>query len=674
QHLAVSAFADPQATNSCIKIVDATTGKTLLILKLGDESTGNTPPTQAGRETRITGLTYSPDGRQIAALQGEPPELRVWEAATGRELSSTSLKRISPDGRIPYGHFSLVIYSPDGRHLATWGDPVCVWDASTGKLLFEAEGSRGIPRAFSRDGRRLYVKTVTGELQAWDLTVGKATTASDDVGACADFAATRSADDGGWAISSDGTRVAFGSVQTCVMDPQTRKPICTLKEPGNLKVFSPDGRRLATIRSEFEGTRSAAGKLRTGMCTIWDVDTGERLNVVLGAGANLEYHPDGRRIATAFPSYEPREGNEQSADCVVRILDTESEPAVFEFPPEYSGPIAFSPDGRYLVLAKNTNGSVVATIYELATKRNIISIGPIMRAGSQEVRTFADTQRYITNQSNLKTNLAGEQIREPSFQYLGDIVFSPDGRRLVTLTGSLALLDCEVKFWNAETGRELMTIRRPAENHLRQCAFSPDGRLFALSGDWGCEICDATVGRTAFKISGKGVGFAFSPDSRFLATDTGTWEAGTGRLIREFRNVAAPNPSLVGRNNCLIFDPQARRLAVGSGGDDGMIRLLDATSGKQLLLLRGHAGPVVSLCFTPDGERLFSASLDGSVRIWEGRTGRTILTLPLPLPPDPVFFRPGWPRVAISPDGTHLAASGDRVRIWRAAPAVATLK
>jgi len=52
-----------------------------------------------------------------------------------------------------------------------------------------------------------------------------------------------------------------------------------------------------------------------------------------------------------------------------------------------------------------------------------------------------------------------------------------------------------------------------------------------------------------------------------------------------------------------------------------------------MLTLRGHTQPVLSVTFSPDGERLASASgdmttfADGEVKVWDARTGREILNL-----------------------------------------------
>jgi WD40 repeat protein len=275
-------------------------------------------------------------------------------------------------------------------------------------------------------------------------------------------------------------------------------------------------------------------------------------------------------------------------------------------------------------------------------------------------------------------------------QYCYQIAFSPDGTCLGTVTHDrMNFLDDEVKLWDVQSGRELVALRRPALAHLKHLAFSPDGNLLAFSGRSSCEVCETATGRTLCKFGALGAGPAFSRDGRLVASDAGLWDPHTGRLVRAFRgSTMAGSPSDAGVTEgfpifegsglwgSLVLDPQGQRFAKDGGGgrlnDDGAIELLEASDGRVLLTLRGHAGPVTSLCFAPDGDRLVSAGQDGTVRIWESRRGRCLLTLPVPREDDRLrtdeILGDTWNCVAINPDGLRVAASSDRIRMWSADP------
>ena len=65
----------------------------------------------------------------------------------------------------------------------------------------------------------------------------------------------------------------------------------------------------------------------------------------------------------------------------------------------------------------------------------------------------------------------------------------------------------------------------------------------------------------------------------------------------------------------VAFSPDGQRLA--SAGLDQTVRIWDNATGKELSALKGHAGWVARVAFSPDGQRLASANRDGSIHLWE---------------------------------------------------------
>ncbi|KAG0482085.1 hypothetical protein HPP92_010169 [Vanilla planifolia] len=76
----------------------------------------------------------------------------------------------------------------------------------------------------------------------------------------------------------------------------------------------------------------------------------------------------------------------------------------------------------------------------------------------------------------------------------------------------------------------------------------------------------------------------------------------------------------------ICFHPDGSLAA--SCGLDALIRVWDIRTGRSILALEGHVKPVLGICFSPNGYRLASGGEDNACRIWDLRKRKCEYTIP----------------------------------------------
>ena len=77
--------------------------------------------------------------------------------------------------------------------------------------------------------------------------------------------------------------------------------------------------------------------------------------------------------------------------------------------------------------------------------------------------------------------------------------------------------------------------------------------------------------------------------------------------------------------NGIALSPDGKRLA--SASSDNTVKVWDAMSGLEMLILNEHTQGVMSVAYSPDGKWLASASADQTVKVWDTTSGQATLTL-----------------------------------------------
>ena len=121
---------------------------------------------------------------------------------------------------------------------------------------------------------------------------------------------------------------------------------------------------------------------------------------------------------------------------------------------------------------------------------------------------------------------------------------------------------------------------------------------------------------------------------------------------------------------CLAVRPDGRQLAFGGGRfqKQGELYLLDIEAGARARPLQGHSGAVLAVAFSPDGQRLVSASTGADVEedacskaelfVWDVPTGQHLRELQ--------GLNDAVAAAAFSPDGVTIAAIclDQTLRLW----------
>jgi WD40 repeat protein len=129
----------------------------------------------------------------------------------------------------------------------------------------------------------------------------------------------------------------------------------------------------------------------------------------------------------------------------------------------------------------------------------------------------------------------------------------------------------------------------------------------------------ARLGATRLRLSGPVEAVACSPDGSKLVSSGGQgdctvrlWNAVTGRQLWQRKWDQPMRAAAISRDGKWL----------AAGGDDGKVRLLEMTAGKEFRLLAGHTDAISAVVITPDGKTVISGSRDGTVRVWDSSSGK----------------------------------------------------
>jgi WD40 repeat protein len=603
-----------------IKIWDANTGRELHHL-------------ETGYGTRHVAL--SPDGSRLAA-KGPGDFVYIWDIASGKELHRLP---VHDQTDYPIKEVFGVAFSPDSKLLATvgFGGKFVVWDAVLGKervvlprlthhyciLAFADHGRTLISHAFPVTPKTANKGATPGErdqTRLWEIASGKERKlfpGQQFIG-----------------ISQDGKTLALTSDKRYTLHLVqwgTWKTLLTMKDfPGRVSAlsFAPEGNTLAISSDDDPSVR------------LCDAHTGKVVHTVPLPGyvSAMAFSPDGKTIAVGACRADSDDHHR------IRLFDTATGTERM-LQPGHQGTIRqlrFLADDKTLA---STSADNTFRLWQAADGKSIraLTLGKMPLAMTQDGSLVAACPKSVhkleatvelwdTTTGTIRYRLTGHE------EGVAEAAFSPDGTTLAVSVGLGGLY-----LWDTQTGKVLSKWMAGEDRHSRSHdpAFSPDGRILATGhnrcivrlrevssgrlirelqevpnvsqrlhvsqrwGDWrtGCF-------KITFAPDGKSVAAVAIPENLICV-----WDIAAGRLMWSCKAPAPRAENLEDTLHCLAYSPDGKMLF--SAGHDGIIRIWDAATGKELRSLQGHRGFVSALAFSRDGARLASGSQDCTVLVWD---------------------------------------------------------
>jgi WD40 repeat protein len=587
-------------------------------VRLWDLETGELYCVLRGHGSEVMLVAFDAKGEKLISV-GQDGVSRIWMVKTLlNQLVCDQPHTLFGGTHTPMYHAAA---SPDGSWVAAGGDSKIVhcWDVESGQLRASLQDNTDeiLDLIFSPDGATLAISSGDQTIRLWTL----ADPPPDRPGAPPSFQVRdrlpELADQ--LAFSSDSTLLASGydqQISLWAVGTTSGRGDLRLRMTGHTGrisalAFSPDGATLAS--ASYDQTLQ-----------LWNVQTGQAEHKLFGQARAVElvrFSPDGATLISTHFDHTvhvwSQDGRQLHAlhghQEVVRHV-------------AFSLPLA----GARPLLATGGNGKSIhiwdmqSGEHRFSLRRHTSSVTSLVFSPVAEnarvtlVSGGGDAMVYLWNAD---TDEASSRLEGHANQ-IKFIAFNPVGSLLATASG-----DQTTRIWEMPSGH----LRHVLQEHtgmVRFVAFHPDGRLLASASD-DTTIClwDVVEGRVCQLLQGHTqavVKVLFTGDGQTLvsASDDQTLRIWSADASTGAYRLAHIIPQAIYKHDCVTLSRDSITLV--SGGVDGTVRLWDLRTGRLRQALSGHTNLITSVDVSPDGRLAASGCSDGMVRIWDAQTGECL--------------------------------------------------